>query len=110
MRDIADAWRLVRLASKLGHRTVNIPAFPQSADGISTSARVKAIRSGQGAALTGDPTGQRSYAAPEFDRLWPAISDLDMTVTIHLGGRIPRFGEKTQNGKASCRERVCQYV
>src|SRR3546814_7859937 len=65
-----------------------------SADGISTSARVKAIRSGQGAALTGDPTGQRSYAEPEFDRLWQEISDLDMTVTIHLGGRIPRFGEK----------------
>src|SRR3546814_17764975 len=105
-----------------------------SADGISTSARVKAIRSGQGAALTGDPTGQRSYAEPEFDRLWQEISDLDMTVTIHLGGRIPRFGEKQHFlpdmvmsklamaepiaililngalGRASCRERVCQYV
>lgn len=94
MRDIDETLRLLRQAAKLGHRSVNIPAFPQSADGISTSARVKAIRSGQGAALTGDPTGQRSYAEPEFDRLWQEISDLDMTVTIHLGGRIPRFGEK----------------
>src|SRR3546814_9474933 len=95
MRDIDESLRLWRQAAKLGHRSVNIPAFPQSADGISTSARVKAIRSGQGAALTGDPTGQRSYAAPEFDRLWQEISDLDMTVTTLLGGRIPRFVQKS---------------
>lgn len=94
MRDIDETIGLLRQAAKLGHRTVNIPAFPQSADGISSSARVKAIRSGQGAALTGDPTGQRSYAEPQFDRLWAEICELDMTVTIHLGGRIPRFGEK----------------
>lgn len=94
MRDVDETLRLVRQAAKLGHRTVNIPAFPQAADGISTSARVKAIRSGQGAALTGDPTGARSYAHPEFDRLWAEICELDLTVTIHLGGRIPRFGEK----------------
>jgi predicted TIM-barrel fold metal-dependent hydrolase len=94
MRDIDETLRLLREAARLGHRTVNIPAFPQSADGISTSARVKAIRSGQGAALTGDPTGGRSYAEPEFDRLWAELCALDMTVTIHLGGRIPRFGEK----------------
>jgi hypothetical protein len=24
--------------------------------------------------------------------LWATLQDLDMTVTIHLGGRIPRFG------------------
>lgn len=94
MRDVDETIGLLRQAAKLGHRTVNIPAFPQSADGISSSARVKAIRSGQGAALTGDPTGQRSYAEPQFDRLWAEICELDMTVTIHLGGRIPRFGEK----------------
>jgi predicted TIM-barrel fold metal-dependent hydrolase len=94
MRDIDETLGLLRQAAKLGFRAVNIPAFPQSADGISTSARVKAIRSGQGSALTGDPTGGRSYAHPDFDRLWAEISDLDMTVTIHLGGRIPRFGEK----------------
>lgn len=94
MRDLDETIRLLREAARLGHRSVNIPAFPQSADGISTSARVKAIRSGQGAALTGDPTGQRSYAHPEFDRLWAELCELDMTATIHLGGRIPRFGEK----------------
>jgi predicted TIM-barrel fold metal-dependent hydrolase len=94
MRDIDESLALLRKAAKLGHRSVNIPAFPQSKDGISTSAKVKAIRTGQGAALTGDPTGERSYAEPEFDRLWAELCELDMTATIHLGGRIPRFGEK----------------
>ena len=94
MRDIDETLRLLDQAAKLGFRSVNIPAFPQAADGVSTSARVQAIQSGQGAALTGDPSGARSYAEPEFDRLWQKLSDLDMTVTIHLGGRIPRFGEK----------------
>lgn len=94
MRNIDETLGLLRTVAKLGLRTVNIPAFPQSADGISTSAKVKAIRSGQGAALTGDPTGGRSYADPEFDRLWAELCDLDITVTMHLGGRIPRFGEK----------------
>jgi predicted TIM-barrel fold metal-dependent hydrolase len=94
MRDIDETLGLLRQAAKLGYQAANIPAFPQSADGISTSARVKAIRSGQGSALTGDPTGGRSYAHPDFDRLWAEVCDLDMTITIHLGGRIPRFGEK----------------
>src|SRR3546814_6163947 len=57
-------------------------------------ARDKTIRIGHSAALNVDPTGQLSYTVPEFGRLWQEISDLDMTVTIHLGGRIPRFGEK----------------
>jgi predicted TIM-barrel fold metal-dependent hydrolase len=94
MRDIDETLRMLHEAAALGLRSVNIPAFPQSADGITTSARVKAINSGQGAALTGDPGGGRSYAAPEYDRLWAALCELDLTVTMHLGGRIPRFGEK----------------
>jgi predicted TIM-barrel fold metal-dependent hydrolase len=94
MRDLNETLGLLRNAAALGLRSVNIPAFPQSADGITTSARVKAINSAQGAALTGDPTGGRSYAAPEYDRLWAELCDLDITVTMHLGGRIPRFGEK----------------
>jgi predicted TIM-barrel fold metal-dependent hydrolase len=94
MRDIDETLDLLRKAAALGYRNVNIPAFPQSSDGVTTSARVAAIAAGQGAALTGNPETDKSYADPEFDRLWAVISDLDLTVTIHLGGRIPRFGEK----------------
>jgi predicted TIM-barrel fold metal-dependent hydrolase len=94
MRDIDETLGLMRQAAKLGHRAINIPAFPQSADGISTSAQVKAIATGQGAALTGNPTGDRSYRDPEFDRFWAEVCDLDLTVTVHLGARVPRFGEK----------------
>ena len=94
MRDIDETLGLLRKAAALGFHNVNIPAFPQSSDGISTSARVAAIAAGQGAALTGNPASDKSYADPEFDRLWAEISELDLTVTIHLGGRVPRFGEK----------------
>jgi predicted TIM-barrel fold metal-dependent hydrolase len=94
MRDIDETLGLLRQAAELGFRTANIPAFPQASDGISTAAKVQAIQTGQGAALTGNPTGGRQYSHPDFDRLWAAFSDLDITVTIHLGARIPRFGEK----------------
>jgi predicted TIM-barrel fold metal-dependent hydrolase len=94
MRDLDETIGLMRNAAKLGFRSVNIPAFPQSADGISTSAKVANINLAQGAALSGDPSGTKSYAQPEFDRLWAEVQDLDLTVTIHLGGRTPRFGEK----------------
>ncbi len=94
MRDIDETLGLLRNAAALGFRNVNIPAFPQESDGVTTTARVAAITAGQGAALTGNPSSDRSYADPEFDRLWAEISDLDLTVTIHLGGRVPRFGEK----------------
>ncbi len=94
MRDIDETLAMVREAAKLGFRSVNIPAFPQADDGITTSAKIEAISTGQVAALTGNPTGARSYAHAEFDRLWAEIQDLDMTITIHLGGRIPRFGQK----------------
>jgi predicted TIM-barrel fold metal-dependent hydrolase len=94
MRDIDETLKMVRAAAKLGYRSVNIPAFPQSADGVTTSARVGAINMAAGAALSGDPSGTKSYRQPEFDRLWAEIQDLDLTVTIHLGGRVPRFGDK----------------
>ena len=94
LRDPAETLVLVHEVAKLGFRTVNIPAFPQAADGISTSAGVKNIQAGQGAALTGNPGGGRSYADAEFEPLWAALQELDITVTMHLGGRIPRFGEK----------------
>ena len=94
MRDVEETLALLRQAAKLGFRSVNIPAFPQSSDGITSSAKVAAITAGQGAALTGHPTGDRTYRDPEFDPFWAEVAALDMTVTIHLGGRIPRFGEK----------------
>jgi predicted TIM-barrel fold metal-dependent hydrolase len=94
MRDIDETLRMLHEVAKLGFRSVNLPAFPQAGDGISTSAGVKAIQSGQGAALTGDPSGARAYSDPDFDRLWQTLSDLDITITMHLGGRVPRFGEK----------------
>jgi predicted TIM-barrel fold metal-dependent hydrolase len=94
MRDIDETIGMLRSLAKLGFRSVNIPAFPQAADGVSTSAGVAGIASGQGAALTGDPSSGRSYGDPEFDRVWSELADLDMTVTMHLGGRIPRFGDK----------------
>ena len=94
MRDVDETIAMMKSLAKLGFRTMNIPAFPQSADGISTSSLVKAISAGQGAALTGNPAGDRSYLDPEFDRLWETVTELDLTLTMHLGGRIPRFGDK----------------
>ncbi len=94
MRDVDETIAMLKDLAALGFRTVNIPAFPQAKDGISTSATVKAIKAGQGAALTGDPSGSRSYRDPEFDRLWATVTELDLTLTMHLGGRIPRFGDK----------------
>jgi predicted TIM-barrel fold metal-dependent hydrolase len=94
MRDIDESIAMMREAAEMGYRAVNIPAFPQAKDGVSTSAKVKAIQSAQGAALSGDPTGQAQYSDPEYDRFWAAATDLDMTLTFHLGGRIPRFGEE----------------
>jgi predicted TIM-barrel fold metal-dependent hydrolase len=94
MRDVTETVAMLREVAALGFRTVNIPAFPQARDGLSTVARAAAIREGQGAALTGNPGGDLTYADPEFDPLWAAFQELDITVTMHLGGRIPRFGDK----------------
>lgn len=94
MRDIDETIAKVKELAALGFRTINIPAFPQSKDGISSSATVKALKSSQTSALTGDPNGDASYRDPEFDRLWEVVTDLDISLTMHLGGRIPRFGEK----------------
>ena len=94
MRNLDETIDLLRKAAKLGFRAANIPAFPQAADGISTGANVKALKSGQTAALTGDPKGAWQYSSPDFDRLWAEFETHDMTTTIHLGARVPRFGEK----------------
>jgi predicted TIM-barrel fold metal-dependent hydrolase len=94
MRDIDETIGHIRTLAKMGFRAINIPAFPQNPDGWSTSAGVKAISAGQGSALTGDPKGKLQYYLPEFDKLWAAFSELGLVTTIHLGARVPRFGEK----------------
>jgi predicted TIM-barrel fold metal-dependent hydrolase len=95
MRDVDETIRFVRDAAKMGFRSVNLPAFPMArGDATASSIEVRALNRAQSAALTGDPGGDRSYADPEFDKLWETFSELDMTVTMHLGGRVPRFGDK----------------
>ena len=51
------------------------------------------MKSGQVAALTGDPHGELQYSNPEFDKLWKTICDEGVVVTFHLGARVPRFGQ-----------------
>jgi len=85
---------MLQALAKMGFKSVNIPAFPQADDGVTTTAKVQAIASGQGAALTGNPGGGRSYADAEWDILWATLQDLNITATMHLGGRVPRFGQK----------------
>ena len=94
MRNLDETIDLLRTAARLGFKSANIPAFPQAADGFSTGSNVKALKPGQTAALTGDPKGAWQYSSPDFDRLWAEFVEHDMTTTIHLGARVPRFGEK----------------
>ena len=96
LRDTQESIKMMKEAKALGFNAVNIPAFPQSKEANKTSGDTGAIASmgAQAAALTGDPFGGRTLADPEFEDFWAAAVDLDMTLTIHLGGRIPRFGDK----------------
>ena len=95
MRDIDETLGLLREAVAQGHRSINIPAFPQNPDGVSSSAGIVGTASAQGAALTGDPGSTRAYWHPEYDRFWAEVQDLDVTVTFHLGGRVARFTDKS---------------
>jgi predicted TIM-barrel fold metal-dependent hydrolase len=90
----AETVGMLKKLAAIGFRSVNIPAFPQARDGVSTSAKVAAVSSSQAAALTGDPSAGRCYSDPEWDVLWATLQDLDITATMHLGGRMTRFGEK----------------
>ncbi|MET0587509.1 MAG: amidohydrolase family protein [Novosphingobium sp.] len=94
MRDIDETIEHVKRLAKMGFKAINLPAFPQNPDAWNTSSGVKALKSGQVSALTGDPKGELQYWQPEFDKLWSAICDHDLAVTFHLGARVPRFGEK----------------
>ena len=90
MRDVDETIGLMREAAKLGFRAVNIPAFPQAADGISTSSKVAAIQQAQGAALSGNPTGELQYIDPVFDKFWAEVQDLDMTAGPCTWGAVSR--------------------
>ncbi|AIT80552.1 amidohydrolase family protein [Novosphingobium pentaromativorans] len=96
LRDTQESIRMMTEAKALGFNAVNIPAFPQAKAANKTSGDTGAIAAmgAQAAALTGDPFGDRGLADPEFDDFWAAAVDLDMTLTIHLGARIARFGDK----------------
>lgn len=94
MRDVDETVEHVNRLAKMGFKAINIPAFPQNPDGWSTSSGVQALKEGQVSALTGDPKGKLQYWQPEFDKLWATICDHGLVTTFHLGGRVPRFGEK----------------
>jgi predicted TIM-barrel fold metal-dependent hydrolase len=89
MRDVAQSIAMVRDFAKRGLKAVNIPAFPMSKE----APVANASGGGQLLALTGDPSGSRSYADEEFDPFWRAVVELGMPVTIHLGARSVRFTE-----------------
>ena len=84
-RDVEQTVGLMREAAKMGFTTINIPAFPQSRDKISEGLAA------QVAILTGDPLGSRRYSDPEFDPIWSTAVDLDLAITVHLGGRSVRM-------------------
>ncbi|MDE2597500.1 MAG: amidohydrolase family protein [Sphingomonadales bacterium] len=94
MRDIDETIGHIRRLAAMGFKAINLPAFPQNPDAWSTTSGVAALKEGQVSALTGDPKGKLQYYQPEFDRLWQVICDLGLVVTMHLGGRVPRFGDK----------------
>ncbi|MDE2403323.1 MAG: amidohydrolase family protein [Sphingomonadales bacterium] len=94
MRDIDETVGHVQRLAKKGFKVINLPAFPMNPDGWSTSAEAGKLNMGQLAAVAGDPKSRLQYWQPEFDRLWAAIQDADMAITMHLGGRVPRFGDK----------------
>ncbi|HEX4505894.1 MAG TPA: amidohydrolase family protein [Alphaproteobacteria bacterium] len=85
MQDIDQSIVMLKEAARLGHKAVNIPAFPQSKKGTAGGGFAAQVL-----ALTGDPDGELQYDNPEFDRFWKTCVDLDMPITIHLGARVAR--------------------
>jgi predicted TIM-barrel fold metal-dependent hydrolase len=86
MRDVEQTAQMMRDLAKAGFTTINIPAFPQSKEKMSVGGfQAQAI------ALTGSPDSGRAYDDPEFDLIWKTAVELDMTLTMHLGARVPRF-------------------
>ena len=96
MRDVDEALRMLKEAAEMGFTTVNIPGFPQRSDTTRATSNTGASESmaAQAAALTGDPMADKQYDDPEWDRFWAAAVDLNIALTVHLGGRIVRFTNK----------------
>lgn len=94
MRDIDETIGFVQRLAKKGFKMLQLPAFPQNPEAWRTSSSIKNLKDGQVSAQTGDPKGALQYSDPEFDRLWKVLCDHDMVITFHLGGRVPRFGQK----------------
>jgi predicted TIM-barrel fold metal-dependent hydrolase len=94
MRDPAETAEQVRKLAKMGFKAINMPAFPQNKDAWQTSSGVAALKDGQVSALTGDRNSPLQYNDPSFDILWATIVEHDLALTFHLGGRVPRFGQK----------------
>ena len=96
MRNIGESVKMLREAAEMGFTTVNIPGFPQQTDTPFASAPTGANESmsPQAAALTGDPWAEKQYDDPDYDRFWTATVELNLALTIHLGGRIVRFNNK----------------
>lgn len=87
MLNVDETIEMMRDCKKRGLKAINIPAFPMAQMGSLNGGEAQTM------ALTGDVSGGRSYADPEFDPLWKAACDLGMPLTIHLGGRTVRFTE-----------------
>lgn len=89
MYKVEDAIEQMRASARRGLRGVLIPAFPQkSGGGIGIAADATVF------ALSGDQSGERTYADPEFHPFWEAAIELGMPVHMHLGGRATRHGPK----------------
>ncbi len=96
LREVDETITMMKEAANLGFTAVNIPAFPQNMMETTTAGPTGASSAlaAQAAALTGNPWGEKQYYQPEYDRLWAAAVDLNLTLTFHLGGRIVRFENK----------------
>jgi predicted TIM-barrel fold metal-dependent hydrolase len=96
MRDPEESVKMLREAAAMGFTAVNIPGFPQRKDTTRALSNTGASESmaAQAAALTGDPMGEKQYDDPEWDPFWAAAVELNVGLTVHLGGRIVRFTNK----------------
>ena len=92
MQNVEQTVAMMKECVRRGLKAINIPAFPMapvsSLNGGDTAGADQQQR-----ALTGDTTSERSYADAEFDPIWKTACDLGVPITIHLGGRVVRFGQ-----------------
>jgi predicted TIM-barrel fold metal-dependent hydrolase len=88
MFDVNQSIEMMRDAKQEGACGVVIPAWPHNREALTKE-------NAQFMALTGHPGTGREYRDAEFDPFWKAACDLDMSVSWHLGARIPRFSDTT---------------